>query len=102
MEIAKKSYELATPCESRFYNEKIGFYPEFQTLSQSKGLTGLPSTLENYFSKFDLTLRSGILYNRKKITKNKFKLFPEKPYELAQSYELAPYELAKHPCILET
>ena len=28
------------------------------------------------------------------------KVFPEKPYELAQSYELAPYELAQHPCII--
>ena len=26
--------------------------------------------------------------------------FPEKPYELARSYELAPYELAEHPCMI--
>ena len=41
-----------------FITKKIGFYPEFQTLSQNKGLAGIPSTLENYFSKFDLTLRT--------------------------------------------
>ena len=29
---------------------------------------------------------------------NRLKVFPEKPYELARSYELAPYELAQHPC----
>ena len=30
---------------------------------------------------------------------NEFKFFPEKQYESARSYELAPYELAEHPCI---
>ena len=25
--------------------------------------------------------------------------FPEKAYELAKSYDLAPYELAQYPCI---
>ena len=33
------------------------------------------------------------------IKKHRLKVFPEKPYELARSYELAPYELARHPCI---
>ena len=100
MEIAKKSYELArsyelaTPCESRFYNEKIGFYPEFQTLSQSKGLTGLPSTLENYFSKYDLTLLGGILYNRKKITKNKFKLFSRKTVRISQIVRISTVRIS--------
>ena len=28
------------------------------------------------------------------------KLFPKKLYELAQSYKLAPYELAQQPCLL--
>ena len=32
-------------------------------------------------------------------TVNDFKFFPEKPYDLARSYKLAPYELAEHPCI---
>ena len=30
---------------------------------------------------------------------DRLKVSPEKPYELARSYELAPYELAQHPCI---
>ena len=29
---------------------------------------------------------------------DRLKVSPEKPYELARSYELAPYELAQHPC----
>ena len=33
-----------------------------------------------------------------KMTKNNFKLFPKKSSELARSSELAPSELAKHPC----
>ena len=35
------------------------------------------------------------------ITKNKFKLSPEKPYELAKSYEFASYELAEYPYKLQ-
>ena len=30
---------------------------------------------------------------------DRLKVFPEKPYELARSYELEPYELAQHPCM---
>ena len=39
MEIAKKPYELAAPCKSRFFDEKMGFYPEFQIVSWNEELT---------------------------------------------------------------
>ena len=30
---------------------------------------------------------------------DRLKIFPEKLYELARSYELAPFDLAQHPCM---
>ena len=94
MEIVKKSYELARPCKSKFLTKKLTFYFEFWTISWNKDFNKFPSIPENYLSKLELNLRVGTLYKLENIKINRLKVFPEKPFELARSYDLA-----QHPCM---